>query len=250
MSRKAYSAEGAVSVGPYSHAVESGEFIYLSGQTPIESQTGNLVEGDVVDQTEQCFKNLFNVLKAAGLTSDNVQKVNVFLTNMSDFTAMNMVYSKQFSSPYPARTTIGVAALPLGAQIEIEMIARRVTGKTTKRKITTELEALEYKGINGLEEMKIGVIVRMVLRKMLENGEVSKQEIDEMQTKEYSKEIFDIQFPLLQKASLTNSESPKRYYTSPVKINGEDYFLCSEWYEVPANNDRPYLLKWFALHEK
>lgn len=125
MSRKAISAEGAVSVGPYSHAVESGEFIYLSGQTPIESQTGKLVEGDIVAQTEQCFKNLFQVLKAAGLTPDNVQKVNVFLTNMSDFTAMNTVYSKQFTSPYPARTTIGVAALPLGAQVEIEMIARR-----------------------------------------------------------------------------------------------------------------------------
>jgi len=66
MSRKAYTAEGAVSVGPYSHAVESGEMIYLSGQTPIESQTGKLIEGDIVDQTEQCFKNLFNVLKAAG----------------------------------------------------------------------------------------------------------------------------------------------------------------------------------------
>ena len=125
MSRKAYTAEGAVSVGPYSHAVESGEMIYLSGQTPIESQTGKLIEGDIVDQTEQCFKNLFNVLKAAGLTSDNVEKVNVFLTDMNNFMAMNGVYAKQFSTPYPARTTIGVAALPLGAQVEIEMIARR-----------------------------------------------------------------------------------------------------------------------------
>jgi hypothetical protein len=68
-----------------------------------------------------------------------------------------------------------------------------------------------------------------------------------MQTKEYSKDTFDIQYPLLQKASLTNGESPKRYYSSPLKIDGEDYFLCSEWYEVPANNDRPYLLKWLAL---
>ena len=129
MSRKAFTAEGAVSVGPYSHAVESGRVIYLSGQTPIEAQTGKLVEGDIVAQTEQCFKNLFNVLKAAGLTPDDVQKVNVFLTNMSDFTAMNTVYAKQFSSPYPARTTIGVAALPLGAQVEIEMIARRKKAK-------------------------------------------------------------------------------------------------------------------------
>jgi 2-iminobutanoate/2-iminopropanoate deaminase len=125
MERKAYSAEGAVSVGPYSHAVESGELVFLSGQTPIDSNTGKLVEGDITAQTEQCFKNLFNVLKAAGMTPDNVVKVNVFLTDMGNFSAMNAVYSKQFSAPYPARTTIGVAALPLGAQVEIEMIARK-----------------------------------------------------------------------------------------------------------------------------
>ncbi|MGD9677000.1 MAG: hypothetical protein AB7V16_01380 [Vulcanibacillus sp.] len=120
---------------------------------------------------------------------------------------------------------------------------------TVTRRISPKLEEIEYNGINGLEEMKIGVIVRTVLRKMLESGEVSKQEIEQMQTKEYSKETFDIQFPLLQKASLTNGESPKRYYGLPVKINDEDYFLCSEWYEVPANNDRPYLLKWLTLHK-
>lgn len=125
MARKAFNAAGAVAVGPYSHAVESGDLIFLSGQTPIDSETGKLVEGNITDQTEQCFKNLFNVLQAAGLMPDNVEKVNVFLTDMSNFTAMNEVYSKQFSTPYPARTTIGVASLPLGAQVEIEMIARR-----------------------------------------------------------------------------------------------------------------------------
>jgi len=125
MTRKAFSATGAVAVGPYSHAVESGDLIFLSGQTPIDSQTGKLVEGDITNQTEQCFKNLFNVLEATGLTPDDVEKVNVFLTDMSNFAAMNEVYSKQFSSPYPARTTIGVASLPLGAQVEIEMIARK-----------------------------------------------------------------------------------------------------------------------------
>jgi len=123
--RKAFNADGAVAVGPYSHAVESGELVYLSGQTPINSQTGGLVEGDITAQTEQCFKNLFNVLAAAGLTPDNVVKVNVFLTDMGNFAAMNEVYAKQFSSPYPARTTIGVASLPLGSQVEIEMIARK-----------------------------------------------------------------------------------------------------------------------------
>jgi len=125
MSRKAYSTEGAVSVGPYSHAVESGDLVYFSGQTPIDSITGNLVEGDITAQTEQSFKNLFNVLNSAGLTPDDVIKVNVFLTDMGNFHAMNSAYVKQFSAPYPARTTIGVNELPLGAQVEIEMIARR-----------------------------------------------------------------------------------------------------------------------------
>jgi 2-iminobutanoate/2-iminopropanoate deaminase len=125
MSRNAFNASGAVAVGPYSHAIEAGDLIFLSGQTPVDSKTGKLVEGDIVEQTNQCFKNLFNVLEAAGLTPDNVQKVNVFLTDMNHFTAMNEVYSQQFSMPYPARTTIGVSSLPLGAQIEIEMIARR-----------------------------------------------------------------------------------------------------------------------------
>lgn len=123
--RKAYTGKGAVSVGPYSHAVESGENIYLSGQTPIDSTTGKLVKGDIKDQTRQCFKNLLNVLEAAGLSFDDVVKVNVFLTNMDNFKAMNEVYENQFTKPYPARTTIGVASLPLGAQVEIEMIAKR-----------------------------------------------------------------------------------------------------------------------------
>jgi 2-iminobutanoate/2-iminopropanoate deaminase len=125
MTRKAVSAHGAVAVGPYSHAVESGDLLFLSGQTPIDPATGKLVEGDVAAQTRQCFANLFNVLAAANLTPDNVEKVNVFLTDMGNFAAMNEVYAKQFAAPYPARTTIGVASLPLGAQIEIELIARR-----------------------------------------------------------------------------------------------------------------------------
>lgn len=125
MKRKAYSAEGAVAVGPYSHAVDSGELVFLSGQTPLDSKTGKLVEGDITAQTEQVFKNLFNVLKASGLTPDDVVKANVFLTAMENFTAMNLVYAKQFSSPYPARSTIGVRELPLGALVEIELVARR-----------------------------------------------------------------------------------------------------------------------------
>ena len=125
MTRKCFNAEGAVAVGPYSHAIEAGDLIFLSGQTPMDSQTQKLLKGDIVDQTEQCFKNLFNVLEASGLTPEDVKKVNVFLTNMDDFAKMNEVYASQFSAPYPARTTIGVASLPMGARIEIEMIAKR-----------------------------------------------------------------------------------------------------------------------------
>ena len=125
MVRKTFSAKEAVSVGPYSHAVESGRTVFLSGQTPIDSATGKLVVGTVEDQTKQCFKNLFNVLESAGLSPDDVDKVNVFLTDMANFEKMNSVYETMFDPPYPARTTIGVASLPLGAMIEIEMIARK-----------------------------------------------------------------------------------------------------------------------------
>lgn len=125
MSRKAIVSRKASAIGPYSHGIESEGLIFLSGQTPIDPTTGKLVEGDIFRQTQQSFDNLFNVLAAAGLTPDDVQKVNIYLASMDDFPAMNEVYKKQFSEPYPARTTIGVANLPLHARVEIEMIARR-----------------------------------------------------------------------------------------------------------------------------
>ena len=112
-------------IGPFSHAVHAGEMIYLSGQTGTEAKTDQLVPGGVAAQTEQVFRNLGAVLQAAGLTFDQVVKCNVFLTDMGDFTSMNDVYAKQFSRPYPARTTVAVAALPRGAQVEIELVARK-----------------------------------------------------------------------------------------------------------------------------
>jgi 2-iminobutanoate/2-iminopropanoate deaminase len=125
VTRKAFSAPGAVAVGPYSHAIEAGDLVFLSGQTPLDPKTGALVSGGIGAQTERCFRNLFEVLAAAGLSPDDVVKVNVYLVDMSDFAAMNAVYERQLSRPFPARTTIGVAALPLGARIEIELVARR-----------------------------------------------------------------------------------------------------------------------------
>lgn len=123
--RQAISPPGAVSVGPYSPAIASGGMLYCSGQTPVDPETGQLAIGDVADQTRQCFANLFAVLDAAGLESSAVVSVGVFLTNMEDFGEMNAAYAEHFSEPFPARTTIGVAALPLGANVEIQLIAHR-----------------------------------------------------------------------------------------------------------------------------
>lgn len=123
MTRQAFDAPGAAAIGPYSHAVASPTHLFLSGQTPVDGTTGELVQGDAEAQTRQCFSNLFAVLQSAGLTPDDVVKCNVYLTDMNDFAAMNRAYAEHFGKPYPARTTIGVAALPRGARVEIEMIA-------------------------------------------------------------------------------------------------------------------------------
>ena len=111
-------------VGPFSHAVRGGEAIYLSGQVGHDPATGRLVEGGVAAQAEQALRNLSAVLEAAGRTLDDVVRVGVYLADMGDFAAMNEVYARAFEAPYPARTTIGVAALPLGAAVEMDCIAR------------------------------------------------------------------------------------------------------------------------------
>jgi len=123
--RKPLESASAVAVGPYSHAIDDGRHVFCSGQTPLDPTTGRLKEGGVAEQTHQCLDNLFAVLAAGGLGSDDVVKVNVYLTDMEDFAAMNAVYRTRFTAPYPARTTVGVAALPLGARIEIELVATR-----------------------------------------------------------------------------------------------------------------------------
>ncbi|MFF2446695.1 RidA family protein [Neobacillus sp. NPDC058068] len=125
MTRKAYTAKNAVASGPYSHAVDAGEFIFLSGQTAMNTVGAEKLTGDIAAQTKQCFANLFEVLEAGNLTPDDVVKVNVYLTDMKNFTAMNEVYKTFFADPYPARTCVAVLALPLGAEVEIELIAKR-----------------------------------------------------------------------------------------------------------------------------
>jgi 2-iminobutanoate/2-iminopropanoate deaminase len=118
------SAQLTTPVGPYSHALNAGEFVFLSRQTAQDQTTGKLIEGDVAAQTEQVFANLKTVLEACGKTLEDVVKCNVFLIDMNDFAAMNAVYASQFAAPFPARSTVAVAALPLGARVEIELIAR------------------------------------------------------------------------------------------------------------------------------
>lgn len=134
----------------------------------------------------------------------------------------------------------------------VNLFADRATFTGRKQKTTsTEFQPPkgELLGNEGsLSEMKIGVIVRTILKSLLEQGSVSEEEVKRMQTKEYSKETFDIQYPLLLPVQDSKVGRPARYYSAPITIRGNKYFLCSEWFEVPANNDRPYLLKWLTLH--
>ena len=110
-------------VGPFSAAVRAAGLIFLSGQIALDPTSGKLIAGDVAAQTEQIFRNINAVLDAAGKSFADVVKTNVFLTNMKDFAAMNAVYERHFEAPFPARTTIAAAALPLGATVEIEVVA-------------------------------------------------------------------------------------------------------------------------------
>jgi 2-iminobutanoate/2-iminopropanoate deaminase len=111
-------------IGPYSPAVAApGPFVFVSGQIPLDPATGVLSGGDIRGQTERVLANLDGVLRGQGLTRENVVKTTVFLCDLADFTAMNEVYAAFFGETRPARSTIGVAALPAGARIEIEAIA-------------------------------------------------------------------------------------------------------------------------------
>ena len=110
-------------VGPYSQAVKAGNLLFTAGQVPLDPATGKLVEGDVAVQTEQVMKNLQAVLEAAGTNFDNVIKATVFLSDMNDFAAMNGVYGRYVGETPPSRSAVQVAALPLSADVEIEMIA-------------------------------------------------------------------------------------------------------------------------------
>jgi 2-iminobutanoate/2-iminopropanoate deaminase len=122
--KHAVSSPGAPkAIGPYSQAVRAGQLLFASGQIPTDPATGALVEGDVAAQTRRVFDNLSAVLKSANLSFASVVRTTVFLADMNDFAAMNEVYGKYFSEPYPARATVQVARLPRDARVEIDLIA-------------------------------------------------------------------------------------------------------------------------------
>jgi 2-iminobutanoate/2-iminopropanoate deaminase len=115
--------EAPLAVGPYSQAIAAGQFLFCSGQIPLEPETGILIEGGIPRQTERVLQNIAAVLRAYGLEMEHVVKTTVFLTDLGNFAEMNAEYSKFFPSDPPARSTIQVAALPKGANVEIEAIA-------------------------------------------------------------------------------------------------------------------------------
>ena len=110
-------------VGPFSQGIEINGFLYLSGQVGQDPATGKLVPGGVTAEAEQVFKNVGALLEAGGKSFADVAQVRVFLTDISDYAAVNAIYARQFSEPYPARTAVAVAALPLGASFEIDLVA-------------------------------------------------------------------------------------------------------------------------------
>lgn len=117
-------AKAPAAIGPYSQAIASGQMVFVSGQTPLLAD-GGMAPGGVAEQTEQCLKNVREILIASGLTMNDVVKTTVFMTDLGQFAAMNEVYARNFKAPFPARATVEVSALPKGAAVEIEAVAVR-----------------------------------------------------------------------------------------------------------------------------
>jgi len=117
------SAQAPAAIGPYSHAVRVGDFLFCAGQIPIDPKDGQLVIGGIKAQTERALLNVTAILGDQGLTLANVVKTTVFLTDLAEFVPMNEVYAKHFTEHFPARSTVQVSGLPKGASVEIEVIA-------------------------------------------------------------------------------------------------------------------------------
>ena len=115
--------EAPAAIGPYSQAIRSGRFLFCSGQIPLDPKSGQIVTGDIAAQTRRVLDNIAAILRAEGMTLDNVVKTTIFLTNLEDFQTVNEAYGSYFKQDPPARSTVQVAALPRGANVEIEVIA-------------------------------------------------------------------------------------------------------------------------------
>ena len=123
MSKQIVSTSAApAAIGPYSQAVRAGNTLWLSGQIPLDPVTKELVQGDIEVQTRRVFDNIKAVLAAAGASFDGVVKTTIFLTDLANFAVVNKIMAEYFREPYPARSTVGVVALPRGAQVEVECI--------------------------------------------------------------------------------------------------------------------------------
>lgn len=116
-------ADSPKALGPYNHGVQMGQLLYTAGQIPLDPKTGALVEGDITAQTNRVLDNIEIILKAESLSFEHIVKTTIYLVDLSDFQQVNAAYGERFTSNFPARSTIQVAALPMGSQIEIEIIA-------------------------------------------------------------------------------------------------------------------------------
>lgn len=118
-------SKNAPPIGPYSQGTSANGFVFTAGQAGVDPETRKLVPGGIVAETRRTLENLKNILEAAGCTLDDVVSTNVYMTNLADFSAMNQVYAEYFKANPPARTTVGVAALPMGAAVEITVVATK-----------------------------------------------------------------------------------------------------------------------------
>ncbi|WP_182200845.1 RidA family protein [Paraliobacillus salinarum] len=126
MTRKAIQTNKAPqAIGPYSQAIDLGDLVFVSGQIPLDPATMEVVEGDIVAQTNQVMNNLQAILQEAGLTFAHVAKFTIYITNMDDFSKINEAYAKFLTEPYPARATVEVSKLPKGVRVEMDVIAKR-----------------------------------------------------------------------------------------------------------------------------
>ena len=123
MSKEIISTENAPqAIGPYSQAVKAGSLMFISGQIPLNPETGDLVSGSIEDEANQVLQNIKSICEAAGYGMEDIVKITIFLTDLGNFATVNEVMKKHFSEPYPARATVEISGLPLGVNVEIEAI--------------------------------------------------------------------------------------------------------------------------------